>query len=79
LSSPGLVECLGAYMDAEGHSVSRAEFERCLSEKLEDTAFIEDVVPLMGPDVEYDATTVAARVHERLIARLPGDPRKGVR
>ena len=60
-----------------GHSVSRAEFERSLAEKLEDEAFIGDVVPLMGPDVEYDATTAAARVHERLIARLPGNPWKG--
>ena len=75
----GLVECFGAYMAAEGHSVSRAEFERSLSEKLEDEAFIGDVVPLMGPDVEYDVTTAAARVHEHLVARLPGDPWRGVR
>ena len=73
-----LVDCFLAYMEAEGRSVSRAEFERNLAEKLEDPAFTGDVVPLMGQDVEYDATRGAVLVQERLISRLPGDPWKGL-
>ena len=72
-----LLDCFLAYLEAEGRSVSRAEFERNLAEKLDDPAFLEDVVPLMAPDVEYDATRAVALVQERLISRLPGDPWKG--
>ena len=58
--------------------MSQAEFERNLAGKLEDLEFIEDVLPLMGPDVEYDASRAAVLVQERLVSRLPGDPWKGV-
>ena len=64
-------------MEAAEHAVSRAEFERNLAAKLEDPVFIEDVGPLLGPDVVYDATAASALLHEQLIARLHGDPWKG--
>jgi predicted nucleotidyltransferase component of viral defense system len=66
-----IVECFGRYVEFQGLAVSRAEFEANLAAKLEDEAFIGDVLPLIPAEVDYDPHQAAFLVREGLIARLP--------
>ena len=46
--------------------------------KLVSSDFRADVVPLLRDPVGYDVDDAAALDHDRLIARLPGEPWKGL-
>ncbi|MFQ5830025.1 MAG: nucleotidyl transferase AbiEii/AbiGii toxin family protein [Candidatus Methylomirabilia bacterium] len=72
-----VVKSFGRYMEEEGLSVSRAEFEANLAKKINDAAFRNDTVPLLRPAVSYDAVAAYERVQRELIALLPGEPWKG--
>ncbi len=72
-----VVECFRRYMEHDGASVSRAEFEANLAAKLASTAFLEDLHLLVPPEVEYDPVEAAELINEQLIAKLPGEPWKG--
>jgi predicted nucleotidyltransferase component of viral defense system len=73
-----IVECLGEYLERGGLSVSRAEFEANMAGKLASGDFRTDVAPLLRDPAGYDIDAAAMLVHDRLIARLPGEPWKGV-
>ena len=75
--SARIVECFQRYMDHDGLTVSRAEFEANLAAKLRTAAFREDVWPLVSADTTYDPTAAAELVRDELISKLPGRPRKG--
>ncbi len=77
VDSNRIVECFGHYMDHDGATVSRAEFEANLAAKLKSDVFLEDIQLLIPADVVYDPVTGAEIVQDELIARLPGDPWKG--
>jgi len=47
--------------------------------KLASPDFRADVVPLLRDPAGYDVDVAASLVHDRLIARLPGEPWKGLR
>ena len=72
-----VVECFVRYLEHDGATVSRAEFEANLHAKLQEKPFREDIVPLLPAGPEYDVSMAAATVHERLITKLRGDPWKG--
>ncbi len=72
-----VVETFSEYMEHEGHRVTRAQFERNLSGKLEDRKFIGDISPLLAAGFEWDVEKAGTVVSSRLIARLPGVPWKG--
>jgi predicted nucleotidyltransferase component of viral defense system len=72
-----IVECFQSYMEREGATVSRAEFEANLVVKLKSDAFLEDIQLLIPADVEYDPVIAMETVQEELIAKLPGEPWKG--
>jgi len=72
-----IVECFQRYVDHDGLSVSRAEFEANLTAKLKSDVFIEDIQLLIPADVVYDPFAAAKTVQEELIAKLPGEPWKG--
>ena len=72
-----VVKCFGRYLEHEGNSISRAEFEKNMIVKLKDSAFVGDIDPLLPVGVNYEATTAGAVIQERLIARLRGQPWKG--
>jgi predicted nucleotidyltransferase component of viral defense system len=90
-----VVECFERYLENEGHRVSRAEFEANMAGKMKDPTFHGDIEPLLVPgafqagafDAEafptdppsYDRDAACRRVHEALIARVPGEPWKGVK
>ena len=60
-----------------GHSASRAQFEENLSLKRTDPRFIDDIDPLLRPEVEWDLDAAMDTVLEQIVALLPGDPWKG--
>lgn len=72
-----IVKGFSAYMDHEGHKVTRAQFERNLALKLRDPQFLADIGPMLAAGYEWDPEHEAAVVSSRLIALLPGKPWKG--
>ena len=72
-----VVTCFRRYLEHEGQSVSRAEFEANLFRKLGDPGFGRDVEPLVAPGTHWDSEAAATYVLEALASRLPGEPWKG--
>jgi len=72
-----LLEAFEKYMAFGGTPVTRAQFEANMAAKLADPAFLTDVPPLLRTGLEHDAAAAWARVHARLVSRLPGEPWKG--
>ena len=72
-----VVECFRRYMDHDGATVSRAEFEANLAAKLASAVFLEDLRLLIPPEVEYNPVKAAEVVKDELIAKLPGEPWRG--
>jgi len=71
------VDCFLQYMQQEGHKVSRAEFERNLSEKLNDATFTKDVQPLLITGTVFDFQNAADHVMSQMLPLLPGEPWQG--
>lgn len=72
-----IVEAFNTYLEQEGGRVTRAMFERNLSQKLQDPRFSSDIGPLLSDSAKWDMANAAQAVSERLIALLPGEPWKG--
>jgi predicted nucleotidyltransferase component of viral defense system len=72
-----IVSAFLAYMDHEGHKITRALFEENFALKMQDPAFLADISPLLSADYKWDPEVEAPIVSSRLIERLPGDPWKG--
>lgn len=72
-----IINCFLQYMEHEGHRVSRAEFEKNLSEKFRDPRFLEDIGPLLIKDSGWDFQQAADLVLNALVARLPGEAWQG--
>lgn len=73
-----VVDCFRRYVESDGATVSRAQFEANLTRKLGDRSFVEDTRFLTPADVGYDPLVAARLVQGALIARLPGEPWKRV-
>ena len=72
-----IINCFLKYMEHEGHRVSRAEFEKNLSEKFQDLRFLEDIGPLLMKNSGWDFHKAVEIVMSSLIARLPGEAWQG--
>ena len=72
-----IIGCFLKYMEHEGHRVSRAEFEKNLSEKFSDPRFLEDIAPLLVKNSGWDFRDAANFVMDSLMACLPGEPWQG--
>ncbi|MFH1463125.1 MAG: nucleotidyl transferase AbiEii/AbiGii toxin family protein [Pseudomonadota bacterium] len=68
-----VVEAFLAYVSAEGHPVSRAEFEENLAGKAADERFLHDVEPLLATGIAWSPQEAIEVVSRELIARLPGE------
>ncbi len=73
-----LVACFERYLEESDTRISRAEFEANLTAKLQTPAFLDDIAPLLPTGAQYDVVGAAVLVHERLIAKIRGEPWKGV-
>ena len=72
-----IVAAFDAYMEREDGRVTRALFERNLSDKLRDPRFGADIGPLLAHGYRWAIEEAAQEVSVRLIALLPGAPWKG--
>jgi len=72
-----VVACFSAYMQHEGRTISRAEFERNLFEKESNSAFLDDIRPLLATEISYVAKEAVTLVRENLVSRLTGEPWRG--
>jgi hypothetical protein len=73
-----VIACFEHYLAVEGTSIRRANAERRMLEKL-NQSLTEDIAPLLPAGVGFsDADAIAAfgRVWGELIKRIPGDPWK---
>ena len=77
LNDESVIECFQRYIVHGGLTITRAQFEENLANKIQDNAFLEDIAPLLPTEITYQATTAYELVSSRLIARLSGDPWKG--
>ena len=66
------------YMARRGLKVSRAEFEQNLLKKFDDSAFREDIVPLLRDGIEYNFDAAASFILNEVVSMLPGSPWKRV-
>ena len=66
-----IVEAFSAYMKHGGHAITRQQFEKNLTLKMEDAEFTADISPLLTAGHEWDIATAAATVSDRLITLLP--------
>jgi predicted nucleotidyltransferase component of viral defense system len=72
-----VVECFRRYLDHDGQSVSRAEFEENLLAKLADPRFGRDVEALVAQSTRWNTAVAARYVLGELASRLPGEPWRG--
>ncbi len=72
-----IVRCFQRYMENDGTSISRAEFEANLSSKLANPLFVDDIIPLLAGNTTYRPDIAGKVVRDQLITQLPGDPWKG--
>lgn len=73
VSPKTIVSCFLRYLEHEGHSVSRAEFEMNLFEKLNDKRFLDDMAPLLTTGASWDCRAAARYVLNSLAPLMPGD------
>jgi predicted nucleotidyltransferase component of viral defense system len=74
LQPKAVVACFLHYLENEGHTVSRAEFEMNLFEKLNDRRFLDDMAPLISTGSSWDHRAAARYVLQSLAPLMPGDP-----
>ena len=67
-----------AHLEHGGLCVSRAQYEANMTQKLASADFRNDVMPLLRDGSGYDVDQAFGLVHARLIARIPGEPWKGL-
>lgn len=77
LDTDELVAAFERYMAFSGARVTRAQFEANMADKMADATFLGDVPALLRTGLDYDPDAAWARVHEDIIAKLPGEPWKG--
>ena len=78
LDTGKVAACLGKYLKASGQSISRAEAEERMFNKLDNTAFMADVRPLLSADEAEKFDNKAARtafkiVFSEYIKKMPGN------
>lgn len=72
-----VVEAFRHYLERQGQTISRAEYEENLRRKMADGMFLEEVRPLLASGVDYDADEALDLILEHLVVGLPGEPWKG--
>ncbi len=72
-----LISCFQHYMREEGHTVTRAQFEKNLEEKWRQPDFRDDVSPMLHSAIEWNFDQAMNEILHTLISKLPGNPWKG--
>lgn len=77
LETETILKVFNEYMSRMNCTVSRAEFEENLFEKMKSEKFLEDVTALLVPNTDYSPKVAYKEILTKLIEKLPGDPWKG--
>lgn len=78
LDDKKMVQCFHEYMKHEGHSVSRAQYEANLHEKLNDPVFLGDTQPLLKAGApQFDMVSAGEMFKKRTLVHLNGEPWAG--
>jgi hypothetical protein len=57
-------------MNAEGHRITREDYENNIEEKMKHPGFLEDVKPMLAADMNYDVKAAFPLIREQIIARI---------
>lgn len=68
-----------SYLNQESLSVSRAEFEENMFQKIQNRLFEGDILPLLPPDIAYNQSQAYVLVHKEIISKIPGEPWEGLK
>lgn len=74
LETQKAIHCFQKYLENDGLSVSRAEFEENMAEKLKKQSFSSDILPLLPATISYHQNEAYKHVHEKLISKIQGEP-----
>lgn len=79
VDSKRILSCYKGYIKKarQAGTISRAEFERNLSEKIRDTEFRNDIRPLLREGIEYNIDRAAWMIYNQYIKSIGGDPYRG--
>lgn len=69
-----VVECFMQYVKREGNLISRAQFEKNLYNKRNDSDFRIDINPLLRTNIEWDFDEAMDIILNTLICVVPGEP-----
>lgn len=72
-----IIETFLKYLDREGLSITRAQFEENIAGKMQDPQFTADISPLLAADYSWNINDAVAIVSAQLIELLPGNGWKG--
>jgi predicted nucleotidyltransferase component of viral defense system len=73
-----IIQSFQRYLAHQKVTISRAQFEANLAEKMRDKTFLADMTPLLRPDSPaFDWVAAEKVVKTILVERLPGAPWKG--
>ena len=68
-----VLECYSKYIEfVAERTPSYKEFVQNMELKMQDEEFLEDVTPLLRPEIEFDPRTAYSLVYEKLIDRSRG-------
>ncbi len=73
INRESVVRCFQKYMQHENHTVSRTEYEKNLRQKLNDSSFNNDLLPLLSQEAvnKFDFNQAVQYVQHKLINLLP--------
>ncbi len=77
LETQKTIHCFQKYLENDGLSISRAEFEENMADKLKKLSFSSDILPLLPATISYHQNEAYKHVHEKLISQIPGDAWNG--
>lgn len=72
-----VVKIFQKYNQQRNESISRAQFEKNLFEKLKNPLFINDVIPLLRENSQWNPVIASDLVMQNLISLIPGEPWRG--
>ena len=65
-----VVRIFKEYMNAEGHRITREDYEKNLEEKMKHPGFVEDIKPMLAADMNYDVKAAFPLIREQIVARI---------
>jgi predicted nucleotidyltransferase component of viral defense system len=65
-----VVKIFKEYMKAEGHKITAMDYEKNIEAKIKHFGFIEDIAPLVPPDMNYDIQEAFSLIIQQIVSRI---------